>query len=120
MDDSICRENKSLIAALVPFYPAAANAEIKREEKDGTMIVKVTKKAGTKGTFAPVLQSLDAAPETISPILAIQAAPPPSLTTAELDRVLLETIEAGAAIERVVHRLDAAESQPADLLPKGF
>lgn len=52
LPDEIAKSNKSLLAALTPFYPAAANATIKREGKGDQMVVSVTKKAGTKGSGA--------------------------------------------------------------------
>ena len=35
--------------ALSPFYPDVANAEIKRETKDGASVITVVKRAGPKG-----------------------------------------------------------------------
>jgi hypothetical protein len=49
LPDEVANSNKSLIDALTPYYPAAANATIKREGKGAGMVVTVTKKAGTKG-----------------------------------------------------------------------
>jgi hypothetical protein len=119
LDDSICRENKSLIAALAPYYPAVANAEIKRETaKDGTMTVKVTKKAGKKG-YAPVVKALAEAPETIAPILVIEASGKKH-GSADLDHALLQMLEDDAEISRVLGALKAADGEAANTLPKGF
>jgi len=35
--------------ALSPFYPDVANAEIRRETKDGASVITVVKRAGPKG-----------------------------------------------------------------------
>lgn len=120
IEDEIGKTNKGVIDALLPYYPAIANADIKREEKEGKTIITVTKKAGEKGNYAPVLTSLDKAPETISRMLQIHAAPPASLTNEELDRILLTELEVERSIESVLKRLQNSEPQPAATSPKGF
>lgn len=118
LDASVCATNKSLIDALVPFYPAVANAEIKRDSKTGD--ITVTKKAGKKGSYAPVIQALDAAPETISPILVLAATKPKRVRGEKLDQALLQAIDDEDATVRVRRALDSAEGEPANRLPIGF
>lgn len=50
IDDAIAMDNQKLQDALIPFYPDAAQAEIARETKEGQIIVRMVKRAGTKGT----------------------------------------------------------------------
>lgn len=50
IDDAIALDDTMLRNALTPFYPDAAHAEIARETKDGQTIVRMVKRAGTKGT----------------------------------------------------------------------
>jgi hypothetical protein len=49
IDDAIASDDQKLRDALIPFYPDAAQAEIAREAKEGQMIVRMVKRAGTKG-----------------------------------------------------------------------
>ena len=62
--------------ALIPFYPDAAHAEIARETKDGQTIVRMVKRAGTKGTnretgTASVLNQLIQAETGLNPALEL-------------------------------------------------
>ena len=120
LPDEICKTNKSLTDALLPFYPAVANADIKRETKGENTVITVTKKAGTKGNFAPVIAALDAAPETINPVLIIEATQPKRITTAALDDAILKMLEDEQEIARVLHALDEADAMSASIRPVGF
>ena len=71
LDEEIAGDDETLRAALKPAWPDAANATFAREKKDGVMVVKVTKKAGTKGTSA-IVADLLRAPEQINPALLMQ------------------------------------------------
>jgi hypothetical protein len=70
--DEIACDDQRLREALTPFYPEMANAEITRTEKDGKLIVEMSKRAGTKGCYADVLAALCSAPEQINPALVMQ------------------------------------------------
>jgi hypothetical protein len=73
LNDDIAGNNEKLREALSPFYPELANADIDRELVDGVWIVKVTKRAGTKGAGnSTVIFALAAAPEEINPALVLQ------------------------------------------------
>lgn len=120
LPEEICKSNKSLTDALLPFYPAVANADIKREGKGEDTVITVTKKAGTKGSFAPVIAALDAAPEAINPVLVIAATQPKKLTTATLDDAIVAMLEDEAELARVSRALDEAPAQAAQILPRGF
>ena len=73
LDDSIAGDDSLLRGALAAAYPDAANATFERSGgKDGKpLVVKVTKKAGTKGAHA-VIADLLAAPEYVNPAVAMQ------------------------------------------------
>jgi hypothetical protein len=71
--DDVAGNNEKLREALAPFYPELANADIDRELVDGRWIVKVTKRAGTKGAGnSAVILALSAGPEEINPALVLQ------------------------------------------------
>lgn len=118
LDDSICKTDKSLKDALLPFYPAVANAEIKRKTEGGTTTITVTKKAGTKGLGA-VVAALEEAPETISSIILIEASEKRT-AAATLDEAILQMLEETAEIDRVTMTLELAAASPAKTLPRGF
>ncbi len=122
LPDDIAKSNKSLTDALTPFYPAAANATITREEKKGQeMIVTVTKKAGTKGAErqGAVITALDAAPEELSAILAIEARGK-RVTHVALDEALMKAMDEEREIERVITAIANGETLPAQMVPVGF
>ena len=119
LPDEVCRTNQGVIDALVTFYPGVANADIKREGKGDDMVIKVTKKAGDKGSFAPVIQALRDAPETISSLVVIGATEARP-TAEDLDEAILKMLEEEKAAVRVVLNLIGSEAQPAQSLPKGF
>jgi hypothetical protein len=120
LPDDVCKTNKGLTDALLPFYPAAANADIKRETKGEETVITVTKKAGTKGHSDPVIAALDAAAETINPVLLIDTAKVKKLPAAELDAALEQFLEEERQVLRIVKALDNAEPQSAAIPPVGF
>lgn len=74
LEDAIAGSDEQLRAALAAAYPDAANATFERTGgKDGKpLVVKVVKKAGTKGAH-PAIAELLAAPERVNPAVAMQA-----------------------------------------------
>jgi hypothetical protein len=120
LEDAIVATDKGLCEALAPYYPAVANATIKREKKGDETIITVTKKAGVKGAFASVLNELDEAPEQISPILAIEATGWRKSNKLAVDDALLQLFADETEIQRITNALDAAESQSANTRPQGF
>lgn len=117
LPDEVCRTNKGVIDALLPFYPGVANAEIKRDKKSGE--ITVSKKAGKKGSYQPVVTALDRAPETLSRLLTIDATKKP-ISAKQLDEAILESIDEEVEIARVLSLLDEADPEPANELPRGF
>ena len=76
IDEAIALDDTMLRNALTPFYPDAAHAEIARETKDGQTIVRMVKRAGTKGTncetgTASVLNQLIQAETGLNPALEL-------------------------------------------------
>lgn len=76
IDDAIALDDTMLRNALTPFYPDAAHAEIARETKDGHTIVRMVKRAGTKGInretgTASVLNQLIQAETGLNPALEL-------------------------------------------------
>lgn len=49
LEEKDCASDKKLRDALVPFYPAVANAKIERKTEKGKTTITVTKQAGNKG-----------------------------------------------------------------------
>lgn len=68
IEDRIARDDTLLRQALAVVYPGAANADIKREEKNGELTVSVIKRAGSKGSPLAVLKT---APEEANPALLL-------------------------------------------------
>jgi len=86
LEDEIAQDDNLLRAALKAAYPDAANATFERSGgKDGKpLVVKVVKKAGTKGG---VLGDLAAAPESLNPAVAMQQRLAALESAGELDHV---------------------------------
>lgn len=71
--DDLARDDQQLREALTPFYPEMANAEITRSEQDGSLVVTMAKRAGTKGSSrSEVLTGLRNTTETINPAVLLQ------------------------------------------------
>ncbi len=71
LPEDIAADDTLLKAALGPFVPWMANAQIDRANKDGSMVVSVIKRADWKGNAAAVLSALIAAPEEKNPAIAL-------------------------------------------------
>lgn len=120
LDDSICKTDKSLKDALLPFYPAVANADVKREQKGDKTVITVTKRAGSKGARGPMIESLDAAQEWIHPALALSVSDPRKVKGADVDKALEEAMEAESQMARAARVLDEAAHVSSNTLPQGF
>ncbi len=71
LPEEIAKDDQLLKAALGPFVPWMANAQINRTEKDGTTKVSVVKQADWKGSTQAVLDALTAAPEERNPAVRL-------------------------------------------------
>ena len=68
--DEVAANNQTLRDTLTPFYPEVATADINREEKDGVTLIRIVKKAGTKGGLN-ILQNLIESEQTLNPALTL-------------------------------------------------
>lgn len=104
--DEIAATDETLRNTFVAFYPELGTADIKREEKDGVVEIRMVKRAGTKGN--PV-QSLIAAPSSINPAIALSL----QLTHRQMQEVLSieELIAIQADIEEAIDVGSAWEKQ---------
>jgi hypothetical protein len=120
LPDEICKTDKSLKDALTPFYPGAANSDVKRETKDGHTVITVTKRAGSKGGFESVFDALDRAPEWIHPALRYDVAGWRKGDGARVEEAMLDALTAVPRVGRIVRVLDAATPQASLTVPEGF
>lgn len=126
LPDEIAGKDDMLREALRDAYPDAATATFDRKT---TGVVKVVKKAGTKG--AGVLDMLEAAPAHINPALAMRWQLVPVIEGPEASRRLLElrpqieaAVKAGRdeyrATQKALDVLHEAEALSARRAPVGF
>ncbi len=109
--DEIAATDETLRNTFVAFYPELGTADIKREEKDGVVEIRMVKRAGTKGN--PV-QSLIAAPSSINPAIALSL----QLTHRQMQEVLSieDLIAIQADIEEAIDVGNAWEKQTTQTL----
>lgn len=68
--DEVAAFDQTLRDTLTPFYPEVATADINREEKDGVTLIRMVKKAGSKGGLN-ILQSLIESEQSLNPALTL-------------------------------------------------
>ena len=71
LPEEIAAKDELLKAALAPFVPWIANAQIERKEQDGAMVVNIVKRADWKGNAGAVVNALIASPEETNPAVAL-------------------------------------------------
>ena len=71
LPDAVGAKDELVRAALAPFVPWIANAQIERKEQEGQTVLNIIKRADTKGSGADVLAALIAAPEELNPAVAL-------------------------------------------------
>jgi hypothetical protein len=116
---------------IAPFWPSAANAEIKRETKDGVLEITLVKRPGTKGSgLLEVLRTSDA--DGVNPAVAMYYRLMNAVSTDQLDlaRILplrgdiQAAIAAGQAeaqaVRQALHTLQGAAASPHPKVPVGF
>ena len=69
LSDEVAATDDTLRNAFVPFFPEMGTADIRRQEKDGIVEIRMTKRAGTKGNA--VMQSLIDSAVDINPALEL-------------------------------------------------
>ena len=71
LPDEVGSQDELLRAALAPFVPWIANAQIQRKEERGNTVVTVIKRADTKGSASDVFNALVAAPQEMNPAVEL-------------------------------------------------
>jgi hypothetical protein len=114
---------------ITPFWPAAANAEIRREEKPDAVEVTLVKQPGTKGG---IVDALRACPAEVNPAIAMYFRLLGSSRSGAVDlcevmslrgeiRRAMETGHAEAeCVRRLCERLKRAAPCPGRVVPLGF
>jgi hypothetical protein len=132
LDDALAGDDNLTRKALTPFYAEVANAQIKRETKEGQMIVTVVKRAGPKGTRSTIgstLAALTAAASHVNPALQLylEFTNGPTLTAEQLliqqPQIEAALIEGQAEVEEIQSALQSlflSRPIPATFTPLGF
>ena len=132
LDDEIAKDDETLKKALSPFYPGAANSDIKRTTENGQMVVTVVKRAGSKGGDIPIIEALKAAPEHINPAIKLanelqrkESAGALEITEImEMTRVVEQAINTGrkeeGQVEKALALLHKAPPCASSVRPMGF
>ncbi|MFB2920369.1 hypothetical protein [Aerosakkonema funiforme] len=68
LSPEVAASEQTIRNAIAPFFPDATTAEIKREEADGITVIRLAKKAGTKGN---VMKNLATAENQLNPAIAL-------------------------------------------------
>lgn len=123
LSKEVAATDETLRISLVSFFPEMAMADIKRQEKDdGSVEIRLVKRAGTKGNS--VIKALNDAPASINPALELnwqlsQIERQSPLTIEQLIGVqhqISMAIEIGnnwhQAIEKTTLRLQKCQSRP--------
>ena len=130
LPEDIAAKDELLKAALAPFVPWIANAQIERQEKDGTLVVNVVKRADWKGRASAVVDALIASPDEMNPAVALwlqiqdqSDLNDPGVVLA-LEPTINQAIEHGekdiAAVHQSLTRLVECAPVSATRIPLGF
>ncbi len=126
--DEIAAKDELLKAALAPFVPWIANAQIDRKEQEGKLLVNIIKRADWKGNA--VVDALISSPEEMNPAVALwmqiqgqldMSAPE---TILALEPSIATALHVGdqeiSAVRDALTRLVACSSTSAHRIPLGF
>jgi hypothetical protein len=128
----IAAKDELLKAALAPFVPWIANAQIDRKEnaERGAMVVSVIKRADWKGNGNSVADALIASPDGMNPAIALWMQMQGQLDTNDpgtilaLEPTISAAIEEGdkeiASVHQALTRLVECAPVPASRIPLGF
>jgi hypothetical protein len=126
----VAAKDELLKAALAPFVPWIANAQIDRKEQDGKPVVSVIKRADWKGTASVIVNALLASPNEMNPAVALWIEMQGQLDTNDpgtilaLEPSITAALEAGdkdiAAVHQSLMRLVECAPMPATRIPLGF
>ncbi len=124
----IAAKDELLKAALAPFVPWIANAQIDRKEQDGKPVVSVIKRADWKGNA--VVDALIASPDEMNPAVALWMQIQGQLDTNAPETILAlepriaSALEIGdqeiAAVRQALTRLVGCTPTSARRIPLGF
>ena len=130
LPDEIAAKDDLLKAALAPFVPWIANAQIDRKEKEGAMIVSVIKRADWKGYGSAVVDALITSSDGMNPAVALWMQMQGQLDTQDpgiilaLEPTITAAIEEGdreiAAVHQALTRLVECAPVSATRIPLGF
>ncbi len=127
LPDEIAAKDNLLKAALAPFVPWIANAQIDRKEKDGAAVVSVIKRADWKGNA--IVDALIASSNEMNPAVALWMQIQGMDTTAPETILALEpriatALEEGnreiEAVRQALTRLVGCTPTSAQRIPLGF
>jgi len=126
----VANKDELLKAALAPFVPWIANAQIDRQEKDGATVVSVIKRADWKGNDNAIVNALIASPNEMNPAVALWMQMLGQLDTNDpgtilaLEPSITAALEAGdqdiAAVHQSLMRLVECAPVPATRIALGF
>jgi hypothetical protein len=143
----IALDDEQLVRTLVIFFPDAADAQIEREhQENGNLIVKVTKRAGSKGSpiemfpdqlidqanlLDPVFAFLAECEEQINPAILMEVRilevenseltlQEKLLLTGEVEQAFAEGRDWKKAVEHTFDRLRSSQSVSTGIVPTGF
>lgn len=130
LSPEIAAKDELLKAALAPFVPWIANAQIDRKEKDGATVVSVIKRADWKGTDNAIVNALIASPNEMNPAVELWMQMQGQLDTNDpgtilaLEPSITAALEAGdkdiAAVHQSLMRLVECAPVSASRIPLGF
>lgn len=130
LPEEIAAKDELLKAALAPFVPWIANAQIDRKEENGATVVNVIKRADWKGNAGAVVSALVATREEMNPAVALWLQlqdqfdlNDPGVVLA-LEPTINKAIAAGekeiAEVHQSLSRLAECAPAPAGRIPLGF
>lgn len=130
LPQEIAAKDDLLKAALAPFVPWIANAQIDRKEKEGAMVVSVIKRADWKGYGSAVVDALITSSDGMNPAVALWMQMQGQLDTQDpgiilaLEPTITAAIEEGdreiAAVHQALTRLVECAPVSATRIPLGF
>ena len=130
LPQEIAAKDDLLKAALAPFVPWIANAQIDRKEKEGAMVVSVIKRADWKGYSSAVVDALITSSDGMNPAVALWMQMQGQLDTQDpgiilaLEPTITAAIEEGdreiAAVHQALTRLVECAPVSATRIPLGF
>ena len=133
LPEDVAVSDDGIRRVLAPLFPQAANATIQRvTDGNGVTTIKLTKQAGTKGSYQPILDRLTRAKPHVNPAFTLyqqlHAASNPHRYKPEeiltlqrrVKRAITEGEEELHATHDIVQRLRTAPGHASTLPPLGF